>query len=68
MMAHRHRASGGIAQEQDCLQYCFQVIISNSPGTGWSYNTDGKYPKFSSANLDWHLVFWPQSYVGGFGL
>jgi di/tricarboxylate transporter len=24
----------GCAQEQDCLQYCFQVIFSNSPRTG----------------------------------
>jgi len=28
------RGREGCAQEQDCLQYCFQVIISNSPRTG----------------------------------
>ena len=44
----------GCAQEQDCLQYCFQVIISNSPLTGG--------PRVSHG-LSWvivvrWLVFW----------
>jgi hypothetical protein len=35
VMAEQGR--GGCVQEQDCPNYCFHVIISNSPGSGNSY-------------------------------
>jgi len=34
-MAHRHRALGGFAQEQDCMQYA--VLFS---GNNWQFGRD----------------------------